>query len=317
VLGHLVLAQVNLWVGHSGSGASSGLHHDFHDNLYALIAGKKRFTLYPPSEYMAMYTHGKVTTEHKNGLLVYNGDQIRADGAGGVELAQYKLKIAQEKLKAIKKDPRRAKEVKRAEKEFNSAKAELKLLETGPHSEEEDSEEPPFEGINGGDDDDDDEEWSFDFDGVDDYDEVEVEQEVVEETRPNPNSNKKRKRAHEGKADDYDEAEEGVSEERNGSKRQKVTETPQGQQMTDTRPQSPVIETHPPSFCQVPYLLIHPPAHPTKAEAAKLKDLAKKFPLFDAKKGLEVILSAGDFLYLPASWFHEGPSPAPFYSCEA
>jgi hypothetical protein len=31
--GHLVPQQVNLWMGHSKGGSSSGLHHDFHDNL--------------------------------------------------------------------------------------------------------------------------------------------------------------------------------------------------------------------------------------------------------------------------------------------
>lgn len=32
--GNLVLEQVNLWIGRSKDGSSSGLHHDFHDNLY-------------------------------------------------------------------------------------------------------------------------------------------------------------------------------------------------------------------------------------------------------------------------------------------
>ena len=37
LLGQLVAHQVNLWIGSSKNGASSGLHHDFHDNLYLLL----------------------------------------------------------------------------------------------------------------------------------------------------------------------------------------------------------------------------------------------------------------------------------------
>ncbi|CAM9576855.1 unnamed protein product, partial [Sphacelaria rigidula] len=42
--GGLVPQNVNLWMGNSrGKGSSSGLHHDFHDNLYILLRGKKTF----------------------------------------------------------------------------------------------------------------------------------------------------------------------------------------------------------------------------------------------------------------------------------
>lgn len=34
----LVLQQCNLWIGNSKEGKSSGLHHDFHDNLYMLVS---------------------------------------------------------------------------------------------------------------------------------------------------------------------------------------------------------------------------------------------------------------------------------------
>lgn len=35
----------NVWIGSSADGSSSGLHHDFHDNLYSLLRGRKRFRL--------------------------------------------------------------------------------------------------------------------------------------------------------------------------------------------------------------------------------------------------------------------------------
>jgi hypothetical protein len=38
IMGNLVLQQCNLWMGNGKSGKSSGLHHDFHDNLYMLVS---------------------------------------------------------------------------------------------------------------------------------------------------------------------------------------------------------------------------------------------------------------------------------------
>lgn len=60
-----------------GAGASSGLHHDYHDNLYILLRGRKRFRLYPPSEARNMYTHGQVQHVHPNGRIVYK-DQVQS-----------------------------------------------------------------------------------------------------------------------------------------------------------------------------------------------------------------------------------------------
>ena len=58
------------------AGASSGLHHDWHDNLYILLRGRKRFTLYPPSLAKRMATQGRITHVHPNGLIQYKG-QVR------------------------------------------------------------------------------------------------------------------------------------------------------------------------------------------------------------------------------------------------
>jgi hypothetical protein len=52
IMGNLIPQQLNLWLGaadpSSAEGVSSGLHHDFADNLYCLIEGRKTFTLFPP-----------------------------------------------------------------------------------------------------------------------------------------------------------------------------------------------------------------------------------------------------------------------------
>jgi mannose-6-phosphate isomerase-like protein (cupin superfamily) len=81
IAGNLVLSSVNLWVGSSASGTSSNLHHDHHDNVYVLLRGRKRFTLFPPSAAFCMYLHGPLTHVHANGLLNYAGCATREDGA--------------------------------------------------------------------------------------------------------------------------------------------------------------------------------------------------------------------------------------------
>ena len=58
------------------AGSSSGLHHDFHDNLYLLLRGCKHFELYPPTMASLMYTNGTISKIHPNGRIVYEG-QVR------------------------------------------------------------------------------------------------------------------------------------------------------------------------------------------------------------------------------------------------
>jgi hypothetical protein len=43
ILGTLVPQQINLWLGNSVEGSTTGLHHDFHDNTYILLKGRKRY----------------------------------------------------------------------------------------------------------------------------------------------------------------------------------------------------------------------------------------------------------------------------------
>lgn len=81
IAGNLVPQQINLWMGRATDGASSGLHHDFHDNLYILMRGRKKFRLWDPSFAPRMYTEGKVRSVHANGRIVYEG-QVRGVGRG-------------------------------------------------------------------------------------------------------------------------------------------------------------------------------------------------------------------------------------------
>jgi len=77
--GNLVLQACNLWMG-ATQGSSSGLHHDFHDNFYLQIEGRKQFRLYAASDYKKMETYGSDPYLHTNGLISYREEPTRADG---------------------------------------------------------------------------------------------------------------------------------------------------------------------------------------------------------------------------------------------
>jgi len=107
ILGNLVPHQISLWQGCTGKGSSSssGLHHDFHDNLYLLIRGRKRFRLFPPSAAELLHVFGHMKKIHKNGLIVYALPQdnagpvpVRADGAPMSIIAHQKHQEAEQNL---------------------------------------------------------------------------------------------------------------------------------------------------------------------------------------------------------------------------
>lgn len=81
VMGRLVPFNYNLWLGASQDGTSSGLHHDFHDNLYVLLAGRKHFRLFAPADAERMYTVGPICRVHPNGRINYQHECTEADGA--------------------------------------------------------------------------------------------------------------------------------------------------------------------------------------------------------------------------------------------
>lgn len=81
IMGNLLPQNINLWMGSSDQPTTSGLHHDFHDNIYILLRGRKTLTLFPPSEYKNMYLVGKVVHLHPNGRFNYYGQPTRADGS--------------------------------------------------------------------------------------------------------------------------------------------------------------------------------------------------------------------------------------------
>lgn len=67
--------------------SSTGLHHDHADNLYILVQGKKRFTLYSPDFANDLYTVGDVREVYDTGVIDYirnehapNWVNVRPDG---------------------------------------------------------------------------------------------------------------------------------------------------------------------------------------------------------------------------------------------
>jgi hypothetical protein len=78
--GNLCLESCNLWMGLSEDGSSSGLHHDYHDNFYILIQGRKQFRMFSPDTAQLMDTYGYIEKIHFNGVISYKGSEVRPDG---------------------------------------------------------------------------------------------------------------------------------------------------------------------------------------------------------------------------------------------
>ena len=62
------------------------MHHDYHDNFYILLKGRKRFRLLSPdcAPYLAVY--GQIDKIHNNGRISYRNNETRADGVPLSEL---------------------------------------------------------------------------------------------------------------------------------------------------------------------------------------------------------------------------------------
>jgi len=79
---NLIVSNINMWFGYTKNYSTSGLHHDFHDNIYILLRGEKRFTLVSPCDAANLYTVGTISTIHPNGRINYVGQlPTRADGS--------------------------------------------------------------------------------------------------------------------------------------------------------------------------------------------------------------------------------------------
>lgn len=252
--GSLALQQMNIWIGRSSSGSSSGLHHDYHDNLYILLAGRKRFILYPPTAGKHLSPHGTIHKTHPNGLIVYSDYQdVGEDGLDPVDMANWKMQAIEQEMEACQKKIKKgkkelAKRLKRLEKEYEEAvEVQMDLMmENGE-----------------GDDD-------LDLDGMDDFD--------LLETAPT-------KRNHASTANDSP-----------GAKRAKV-DTDDARREPDSFSKISSAQLH-------AHLGLPPLSHSFHPEPPGIPP-KRKAKLEKAGKPIIVELSAGEMLYLPASWWHE------------
>ncbi|XRB08657.1 JmjC domain-containing protein [Pycnococcus provasolii] len=175
IMGKLTPAAYNLWMGKT-SGKSSGLHQDWHDNLYVLLRGTKKFKLWPAS---LTQTHmkpiGTVAEVFDNGRVRYEGaERCREDGAtardarrvADVELAKAEQQLDTAEASGDKKRIQSArKAVEQAEERLDSA---LAFAVGGFANIEEEDEEEEDGGDSDAFDDDDDDDDDFDDDGGDD-----------------------------------------------------------------------------------------------------------------------------------------------------
>ena len=186
--GKLVPANVNVWMGASADGASSGLHHDHHDNLYVLLRGTKRFELYAPSEIGSMYTVGTPVAVHRNGRVNYEeSGRTRADGddgsvaarvaAGAVNVAYAELEAAESAM--ANEEEGGAARVEAAERAVDAAMdaAAAAAAGRGAEGDGNDGDDLDGDGFFGGHD---------DFDDVDDSDlDADVDSDLDEEENEN------------------------------------------------------------------------------------------------------------------------------------
>ncbi|WFD34146.1 hypothetical protein MCUN1_000982 [Malassezia cuniculi] len=171
VLGELVLQQCNLWLGRSKEGRTTGLHHDFHDNLYMLLRGEKRFVLFPPSAHEYLHVRGAVQEVHENGLIVYE-EGVRADG------------LTEEEAEAWRAAGAAGGADEAGEGERVAKRARVEEEEEDDDDESEEESVAPVWGEAGDDDGDDDDEWEGEHNCADDYEAVEEELAAVENKEP-------------------------------------------------------------------------------------------------------------------------------------
>jgi hypothetical protein len=274
IAGNLIPATINMWFGNSAHGSSSGLHHDFHDNLYVLLRGRKRFRLYSPADAHCMYTAGAVETVHENGLIRYQGGpETFADGSTAgmraLSAANARRGRAELELEAAERDAAAgvsgaAERLERAEAEMDEALDAVMEAEMG----EEGGDGFDIEEDEEDEDDEDDEDEEVE-------DEEEVEEELEQERGGEVEQGEQRKEAVRARAGA--ETTSGTSEE--GSAKD-----------TDDTPAN--------------FSRVDPDALSLSSDGTRVL-LQERWPKMMGAACAVVELEAGDVLYLPAGWFHE------------
>jgi hypothetical protein len=242
-------------------------HHDFHDNLYCLLRGRKRFVLYPPTEIKHLYPYGKLNALHTNGLISYADGPVRSDGLPVRVALKARVKAIERKLESIsgskgkgKKGTKEWKSLMKAHDEALDELAQYTLeAEDGIDAEDE----------------------------VDDFDALMAGMGDEEEDDLGGGIEVSAKGSGIEEDDDDDEDE-------------------QADQEGPLLPDENDTNNEPPSFSRIPTAFVHehlnlpttalPPAGASKDDFLLLQKTPSPFI---------VDLSPGEMLYLPASWWHE------------
>ncbi|KEQ65588.1 Clavaminate synthase-like protein [Aureobasidium melanogenum CBS 110374] len=297
MMGNLVLQQMNIWLGKTKAGTSSGLHHDFHDNLYILLKGRKRFVLYPPSAVYHLDTYGKPKKIHPNGLI-NEADEIRADGLVERDAAALKVQALEEQMDKLEESGEK-KGLDKVQKEYGDAVERLMKYQAADFGEL----------------------------GEDDFDEVSSEEESDPEDlkdqvlRDAPNKKRKAEEDLSGskpsktaKAGAEDDEDSDANDDDSDAELLEALERAQNGQRDDfdddedvsdleeafanAQGEDSAFPTEPLSFSQVSTQDLH--SHLGLTSTQKTSAALEK-----AGKPYIVELKAGDMLYLPTSWFHE------------
>ncbi|KAJ3039668.1 hypothetical protein HDV00_012012 [Rhizophlyctis rosea] len=273
LLTSLIPQQLNLWLGASPpstspTGTSSGLHHDFQDNLYILLRGRKRFTIFSPLDAHHLSLVGDVKKVHENGLIVYEAG-VRGDGAFEVDVARWRVEVAQKKLRDAESE---GGDVGEAEKEVE--RVLLKLMRVRGGGDDEDVEDMLVDDF-----------VLSDEDLVDDFDDFEGGNGLVERA-----------------IDDEEEEEESEDDEAPlfptpSTQKRKLnpSATLPSSKKSRQDPPKPTPKPDPPSFSRITTTALHP--HPITPHPT--------YPTLHQATPTTFTLNPNEMLYLPASWFHE------------
>ncbi|KAI8992729.1 cupin-like domain-containing protein [Trametes punicea] len=294
IMGNLFLQQVNLWLGKSKEGSSSGLHHDFHDNIYCLLKGRKRFVLFPPDEVKHLHPHGTLDTLHPNGLISYVDVPVRADGLSRRAACKARVRALERRIDGLKAKSKREGKGKGYSKEMKALMdahdaALDELAELALDEQEGEDEVDDFDALMGDLDDFDEPDAGFsahDDDQEGDEDDGDEEEEEWEEWKGIGHSDDESNSGGDmgdGSDSDADGMEEGSSA---GEKEPKPNE--------------------PSSFSRIPTAYLH--RHLGVPTTAALPPNVSPYEYAGLKETTDpyvVELFEGEMLYLPASWWHE------------
>jgi hypothetical protein len=262
----LVPANLNLWYGQTASWTSSGLHHDYHDNLYIILKGTKEITLCSPYYTENLYPVGKLKRIYPNGRINYEGQETYADGrsfeADRAWQASQRLKeAAMVTLQNSHHSQTKSSSTTAAESDRGNEDDEDEIDRAL-----EDILEAECDDVDDDNDEDNDEEDDAEEDDVDDDEEDNDEEEVVgdEDIEEEDLHHRKRKAT----------SEVSISLQ-NHHKSKKTKSKPDNFSQIDTQRPLKELDT----------------VYPLYKEARK--------------HSIKITLNEGDMLYIPAGWFHE------------